>query len=189
VDMRLAALLFLLSPGGDYLPLESGTRWTYEVGSESTMAPGAPEPLHEIVSEVKGAGALPGGDWTELSNFLGYATCWARTTDAAVEIRTEDVENAPVLPLLRLPARAGDAWTGSLGREEVSFVTSGEQTLDDGRRALRVDFNVASTEKHAGHAATRGVLWFERGAGLVKASITKDLDCHSATTTVYRLKR
>ena len=188
--MRLALFLCLLAPaGGDYLPLESGTRWTYEVGTESTMAPGAPEEARELTSEVKAAASLPDGEWTEISNFLGYETCWARTTDAAVEIRTEAVENAPVLPLLRLPARAGDAWTGSLGREEVSFVVSGEQTLDDGRRALRVDFTVASTEKHAAPAATRGVLWFERGAGLVRASITKDLDCHSASTTVYRLKR
>ena len=188
--MRLASILCLLAPaGGDYLPLESGTRWIYEVASESTMAPGAPEPAREVISEVKNPAALPDGGWTELSNFLGYETCWARTTDTAVEIRTEAVENAPVLPIVRLPARAGDAWTGSLGREEVSFVTAGEQTLDDGRRALRVDFSVASTEKHAGHAGTRGVLWFERGAGLVRASITKDLDCHSASTTVYRLKR
>ena len=188
--MRSALFLCLLAPaGGDYLPLESGTRWTYEVGTESTMAPGAPEATRELTSEVKGAAALPDGEWTEVSTVLGYDTCGARTTDAAVEIRAEAVENAPVLTLLKLPARAGDAWSGSLGREEVAFVTAGEQTLDDGRRALRVDFTVASTEKHAGHAATRGVLWFERGAGLVKAAVTKDLDCHSATTTVYRLKR
>ena len=187
--MRFWALLLLLSPGGDYLPLESGTRWTYEVGTESTMAPGAPEEARELTSEVKAAASLPDGEWTEISNFLGYETCWARTTDAAVEIRTEAVENAPVLPLLRLPARAGDTWTGSLGREEVTFIVAGEQTLDDGRRALRVDFSVASAEKHAGHAGTRGALWFERGTGLARASITKDLDCHTASTTVYRLKR
>jgi hypothetical protein len=188
--MRLALLLALGAPaGGDYLPLEAGTRWVYEVGSASTLAPDAPEPAREVTSEVKAAATLPDGEWTELSNFLGYETCWARTTDTAVEIRTEAVEHAPVLSILRLPARAGDAWSGTLGREDVSFVVAGEQTLDDGRRALRVDFNVASGEKHAGHAATRGALWFERGTGLVKASITKDLDCHSATTTVYRLKR
>lgn len=187
--MRWAALLWLLSPGGDYLPLEPGTRWTYEVTLESTQAPAAPEPGRDVVAEVKAAASLPDGEWTEISNFLGYETCWVRTSGAAVEIRVEAVENAPTLPILKLPARAGDAWSGSLGREEASFTVAGEHTLDDGRRALRVDFSVVSGEKHAGHAGTRGALWFERGAGLVKASLTRDLDCHSASTTVYRLKR
>lgn len=179
--MSLAALWLLLSPGGDYLPLEEGTRWTYEVGSESTQAPGAPEPARDVVAVVRAAAALPDGDWTEISNFLGYETCWIRASEAGLELRVEAVENAPTLPILKLPARSGDAWSGSLGREDVAFVTAGEHTLDDGRRALRVDFTVA--EK------TRGTLWFERGAGLVKAAITKDLDCHTASTTVYRLKR
>src|SRR5687768_2946811 len=116
--MRLPLLLALLAPaGGDYLPLQSGTRWVYEVGAASTLAPDAPEPAREVTSEVTTAATLPDGGWTELSNFLGYETCWARTTDAAVEIRTEAVENAPILPILRLPARAGDAWSGTLGRE------------------------------------------------------------------------
>lgn len=189
--MHLTVIGFLLvaQAGGDYLPLDPGTRWTYDVASESSQAPGAPEPGREVTAVVRDAAGAAAGGWTEVSDFLGYASCRVRTTDAGVELRTEDVENAPVLTLLKLPARAGDAWTGSLGKEDVAFTTGGEQTLDDGRRALRVDFRVASAEKHAGHAETRGVLWFERGIGVVRASITKDLDCHSASTTVYRLKR
>ncbi len=186
--MTLIGFLLAAQASGDYLPLDPGTRWTYQVASESSQAPGAPEPGRDVTAVVRDA-AAPADGWTEVSNFLGYASCRVRATDAAVELRTEDVENAPVLTLLKLPARAGDAWTGALGKEEVAFVTGCEQTLDDGRRALRVDFTVASAEKHAGHAATRGVLWFERGIGVVRASITKDLDCHSASTTVYRLKR
>ena len=189
--MTVTAIGMLLAAqaAGDFLPLDPGTRWTYEVSSESSQAPDAPEPGREITAVVRDAAAPSAGGWTEVSDFLGYATCWVRSTETAVELRAENVENAPVLPLLKLPARAGDAWTGSLGKEEVAFATGSEQTLDDGRRALRVVFSVTSPEKHAGHAATRGALWFERGTGLVRASITKDLDCHSATTTVYRLKR
>lgn len=188
--MTVAAVLLLLSPaGGDYLPLEPGARWTYEVSSESTLAPGAPEPARDVVAEVKAAAALADGEWTELSNFLGYEACWIRVRDDAVELRAEAVEHAPVLTILKPRARPGETWNGSLGREEVSFIAGGEQTLDDGRRALRVDFSVAATEAHAGHEGTRGALWFERGAGLVRASLTKDLDCHTASTTVYRLKR
>ena len=182
-------MLLLALQTGDYLPLDPGTRWTYDVVSESSQAPGAPDPARQVTSVVGEAAAPAAGGWTRVSDFLGYAVCWVRTTDAAVELRAEDVENAPLLTILKLPVRAGDAWSGALGKEEVAFTTGSEQTLDDGRRALRVDFTVASPEKHAGHAATRGILWFERGAGIVRASITKDLDCHSASTTVYRLKR
>ena len=189
--MTFTALAFLLSAqaGGDYLPLEPGARWTYEVTAESAQAPAAPVEAREVTARVGEAAAASEGGWTEVKDFLGYATCWVRATDAAVELRAEAVENAPVLALLKLPARAGDTWNGALGREDVAFVVGGEHALDDGRRALRVDFSVAAPEKHAGHAGTRGALWFERGAGLVKASITKDLDCHTASTTVFRLKR
>ena len=176
----MSLLLTLLCQGQAYLPLEPGTRWVYEVRSESTLAPEAPEPARELSVDVGGAAALPDGEWTELTNFLGYARCWVRAGDAAVELRVEAVEHAPVLPILKLPARAGDAWSGALGAEEVAFTVAGEQTLDDGRRALRVDFQIADR--------VRGALCFERGVGLVKASITKDLDCHSASTTVYRLQ-
>ena len=69
------------------------------------------------------------------------------------------------------------------------FTAGGEQTLEDGRRALRVDFSVTSPPPAHAHPETRGTLWFERGTGLVRASITRDLDCHAASTTVYRLKR
>ena len=183
----LAALLFATPAGGDWLPLEPGTRWTYDVTAEASQAPAAPEAVRQVVAEIKTATAAS-GDWTEASNFLGYATCWLRTTETAVELRAEDAADAPILAILRLPARAGDTWKGALGREEVAFTTGTEQTLDDGRRALRIDFQIAAPEKHAGHAETRGALWFQRGTGLVKASITKDLDCHSASTTVWRLR-
>lgn len=183
------ALLLAAQAGGDYLPLEPGTRWTYEVTSESSQAPAEPGEAREVVARVVEAAAPAGDGWVEMKDFLGYATSWVRSTDGAVELRAEAGEAAPVLALLTLPARAGDTWTGALGREAVVFTVGGEQPLDDGRRALRVDFTVAAPEKHAGHAGTRGALWFERGTGLVKASLIKDLDCHTASTTVYRLKR
>lgn len=183
----LAAILLAAPAAGDWLPLEPGTRWTYDVTAEASQAPAAPEDARQVVAEIK-TPAVTSDDWTEVSNFLGYANCWLRTTESAVELRAESGADAPVLALLKLPARAGDSWKGALGPEEVAFTTGAEQTLEDGGRALRVDFQVTAAERHAGHAETRGSLWFRRGTGLVKASLTKDLDCHSASTTVWRLR-
>jgi hypothetical protein len=177
----MSLLLSLLCQAGDYLPLEPGAGWVYEVSSENGLAPEAPGSARDVRVEVRGAAALPDGEWTELSNFLGYARCWVRAADDGLELRAEAVEHAPVLPILKPLARPGDTWSGALGTEEVAFTAAGERTMDDGRRALQVDFQVADR--------ARGVLCFERGVGLVKAAITKDLDCHSGSTTVYRLKR
>lgn len=177
----MSLLLSLLCQAGDYLPLEPGAGWVYEVSSASGLAPEAPESARDVRVEVRGAAALPDGEWTELSNFLGYARCWVRAGESGVELRAEAVEHAPVLPILKLPARPGDTWSGSLGPEEVVFSAAGERAMDDGRRALQVEFQIADR--------VRGALFFERGVGLVKAAITKDLDCHSGATTVYRLKR
>ncbi len=188
--MRILALAALAAfpVQEEYFPLKEGTRWTYAVEDRAADAAAS---ASEVVSEVAGARAIGESEWTEVTRFLGYRSCWIRTTDAMIEMKAEATESAPALPLLKLPAKAGDTWTGTLGREEVRFtVGSGEEveTATSRVRALHVSFTVTAASKHEGHAATRGDLWFAAGTGIVRAQVTKDLDCHSAETKVYLLK-
>ncbi len=186
--MRMLAILALLAQE-DYLPLQEGTRWTYAIEDRSPEAADSPR---EVTAEVGGAKAIAGEEWTPVSNFLGYPECFLRATGSAIEFKIEATENAPVLAILRLPARKGESWTGKLGKEELRFLTEGDEDVEAGEtrlRALHVSFTVAAPEKHAGHAPTRGDLWFAPGTGIVRAQVTRDLDCHSASTKVYRLKR
>jgi hypothetical protein len=185
--MRLWAILALLpGAGGDeYLPLREGSKLAYVVEERGADQGAA---TTEAVAEVGGADA---SGWVRVDAFLGYERCFVRSTASGVELKAAEAEEAPVLRILKLPATAGDEWTGTLGRDEVKFTMRGDSEVETaaGRiRALHVEFGVAAPGKHAGHAATRGELWFSRGVGLVRAQVTKDLDCHSAESRVWTLK-
>ena len=182
------AALAALPVQEDYLPLKEGTRWTYSVEDRSADAAAS---TSEVVSEVAGAMAIDGAEWTEVTRFLGYRSCWIRVADGAIDMKAEASEKAPVLTLLKLPAKAGDTWTGTLGREEVRITVGAEEEVETANsrvRALHVSFTVTAPVKHAGHPPTRGDLWFAAGTGIVRAQVTKDLDCHSAESKVYLLK-
>jgi hypothetical protein len=173
----------------EFLPLKEGTRWTYAV---EELAADASAANRDVVTEVRGTKAIGDAEWTELSEFLGYTTCFVRVTAAGVDLKVETSDRAPILTLLKLPLHEGDHWKGALGKEEVTFTTGAEERVELGDRiqkATRVSFAIAEPKKHEGHSPTNGALWFAPGVGIVKAQITKDLDCHSGTTTVYRLKK
>ncbi len=184
--MRTIALIGLVLPVQDpFFPLREGARWTYEVEDRT---PGAAEPRKDVTAFV---GRPRDGAWVEVTRFLGYEKAFLRATETAVEFRLEETENAPVLTLLKLPAKGGETWTGTLGADELQFQVAGEEWLETGERrekAVHVAFGVAKPDLHAGHAATKGDLWFQPGRGLVRAQVTTDLDCHSASMKVYRLK-
>jgi len=94
------------------------------------------------------------------------------------------------MTILKSRAKTGETWTGSLGREALTFTLRGEDLLELGDRrlkALHVDFSAAA-DRHPGHAPTRGDVWFAEGLGVVRAQMTTDLDCHTATSKVYTLK-
>src|SRR5882672_7643348 len=96
-----------------YLPLEDGARLTYRVEDVGAEA-GAPA---DVVAEVGNAAE----GWTQVSNYLGYKACWLRNTDAAVELKLEAKADAPVMTILKSGAKVGETWTGSLGRETLTF--------------------------------------------------------------------
>jgi len=186
----LNAILVLaaLVPQDAYLPLKEGAHLTYvveDVGAEATA------PAREVVAEV-GGGAEPAADpeWTAISNYLGYRACWLRATADGVDLKIEAKAEAPVLTILKTSAKTGETWTGTLGKETLTFTMRGEETIERGDtriKTLRVEFT-ASSEKHKGHAPTHGDVWFAAGLGVVKAQLTTDLDCHTATSKVYSLK-
>jgi hypothetical protein len=188
--MKLAAMIALLFPveGEDYLPLHEGARWTYAVEEQSAEAA---QSIHDVVTEVNGTKTIGNVEWVEVKDFLGYPSAYLQVNPEGIALKLETTDASPVLTLLRLPLREGDHWKGTLGREEVTFTTGAEERVELGTRvvkAIRVSFIVAEATRHQGHAPTHGDLWFEAGIGIVKARLTKDLDCHSGTTTVYRLK-
>ena len=185
--MRALILLAALTPQGDFLPLKDGLRWTYvveDVGAEATT------PASEVVADVGGTTAPADPGWMEVRNYLGYRRCWLRETPEGIELKIDAKEGAPALMILKTSAKTGDTWTGTLGREELRFTFRGEETLEQGDarlQALHVEFSAAS-EKHAGHTATHGDVWFAAGVGIVRAQLTTDLDCHTSMTKVYQLK-
>jgi len=185
--MRAILVLAVLIPQEAYLPLKEGTQWTYvveDVGAEAT------EPAREIIAEVGGSTPDPDTSWIPVSNYLGYRSCWLRATSESIELKIEAKAEAHALTILKTSAKTGDSWTGTLGKETVTFTLRGEETLDRGAtrvKALHVEFT-ASKEKHAGHTATHGDVWFAAGIGIVRAQVTTDLDCHTALTKVYQLK-
>ena len=187
--MMLPAILVLaaLAPQDSYLPLKDGAHWTYvveDVGAEAT------EPAREVIAEVGRADAAADPEWTAVSNYLGYRACWLRATVDGIDLKIEARAQAPILTILKTSAKAGETWTGTLGKESLTFTMRGEETIERGDtrvKALHVEFT-ASAEKHAGHAPTRGDVWFAEGLGIVKAQLTTDLDCHTAATKVYSLK-
>lgn len=176
-------LLLALLTQDSYLPLKDGDRCTYvvqDVGAEAT----APA---EVVASAREAS----GGWTQVSNYLGYAACWLRSSDAGVELKLEAKDDAAVMTILKSSAKTGETWTGSLGKETLTFTLRGEEQLETGDsrvKALHVEF-AASADKHAGHTPTKGDVWFAPGVGIVRAQVTTDLDCHTATTKVYTLKQ
>ena len=182
--MRALLVLAALVPQDSYFPLKDGTHWTYvveEVGAEATV------PAREVIAEVGGE-ADP--EWTAVSNYLGYRACWLRGTADGVDLKLEARAEAPILTILKTSAKAGETWSGTLGKETLTFTMRGEEPLERGEtrvKALHVEFS-ASREKHAGHAPTHGDVWFAAGLGIVKAQLTTDLDCHTALTKVYSLK-
>lgn len=185
---RVEGALGGLAAQESYLPLREGARWTYEVEDRS---PGAAEPLKDVTAFVGAAREIGDASWIEVARFLGYDKAFLRATDQSIEFRLEAEENAPALTLLKMPAKPGESWTGKLAADELRFTVAGEELLEIGSRrekALRVTFGVSKPDLHAGHAATKGDLWFAAGRGLVRAQVTTDLDCHSAATKVYRLK-
>ena len=181
--MRAVLLLAALLPQDSYLPLKDGALLTYVVEDVGTEA-SAPQ---EVVAEVGGS-ANP--DWMPVSNYLGYKNCWLRETPEGIEFKLDAKADAPTITILKRSAKTGDTWTGTLGKETLTFTLRGEETVERGDtkvQALHVEFT-ASAQKHAGHTPTHGDVWFAAGQGIVRAQVTTDLDCHTATTKVYRLK-
>lgn len=183
----MVTAILLLALQDAYLPLKDGTHWTYvveDVGAE------AAEPAREVVAEVGGGDPAADPDWTAVSNYLGYRACWLRATADGIDLKIESRAQAPILTILKASAKPGETWTGTLGKETLTFTMRGEETLERGDtriKALHVEFT-ASTEKHKGHSPTHGDVWFSAGLGIVKAQLTTDLDCHTAMTKVYQLK-
>jgi hypothetical protein len=180
-------LLAAVAPQGDFLPLKDGLRWTYvveDLGAEATT------PASEVVAEVGGTTDSSDSGWMEVRNYLGYRRCWLRETSEGISLKIDPKEGAPALMILKTSAKTGDTWTGTLGRDELRFTCRGEETLVQGDarlQALHVEFSAAS-ERHAGHTASHGDVWFAAGTGVVRAQLTTDLDCHTAMTKVYQLK-
>jgi hypothetical protein len=186
--MRAILVLAVLIPQESYLPLKLGQHWVYvvqDVGAEAGDAA-----AREVVAEVGSPSAESDRAWIPVSNYLGYRSCWLRAGSDGIELKLEARADAPALTILKTSARTGDTWTGTLGKEQVTFTLRGEDTLEHGQarvRTLHVEFT-ASKERHAGHAATHGDVWFAAGVGVVRAQVTTDLDCHTALTKVYELK-
>jgi hypothetical protein len=183
--MRAILVLAALLPQDSYLPLKQGQQWTYVVRD---VGAGASDPAREVVAEVGAAESDPA--WIPVSNYLGYRSCWLRSGPDGIELKLDAKADAPALTILKTSAKIGDTWTGTLGREQITFTRRGEESLERGEtrvRALHVEFT-ASKEKHAGHAATHGDVWFAPGLGIVRAQLTTDLDCHTALSKVYELK-
>jgi hypothetical protein len=185
--MRAILVLAALIPQESYLPLKEGTQWTYvvrDLGAE------AADSARDVVASVGGSTPEADPSWVPVSNYLGYRSCWLRSGADAVELKLEAKEGAPILTILKTSAKTGDTWSGTLGKELVSFTLRGEEPLELGQtrvQTIHVEFT-ASKEKHAGHTATHGDVWFAAGVGIVRAQVTTDLDCHTALTKVYQLK-
>lgn len=183
--MRASLLLLALLTQDSYLPLKDGAQLTYVV---EDVGVDAAAPAKEVIAEVGNGNA--DSEWTAISNYLGYKTCWLRATGEGIELKLDAKPDAPALTILKTSARTGETWTGTLGKETLTFTLRGEETVERGEtkvQALHVSFT-ASTQKHAGHQATQGDVWFSAGLGIVRAQVTTDLDCHTATTKIYRLK-
>jgi hypothetical protein len=181
--MKLFAALALLVPTNDYLPLKPGANVTYQVEDVGAEAVNPPA---DVVAEV----ASSEGEWLEVSNYLGYRHCWLRSTEAGVDLKLEAKSDAPAVTILKPSAKVGETWTGSFGRETLTFTLRGEERIERGDtrvEALHVEFTAAA-ERHPGHQPTRGDVWFAPGLGVIRAQVTTDLDCHTATSKVYTLK-
>lgn len=179
--MRLLLALAVLVPDDAWL--KEGARWTYQV--EDTGAE-AVNPPADVVAEVRSSD----DGWLQVSNWLGYRTCWLRSSDAGLDLRLDAREDAPVLTILKSGAKPGETWTGTLGKETLTFTLRGEDRIERGDTripALHVEF-AAAADRHPGHAPTKGDVWIARGLGVVRAQVTTDLDCHTATSKVYTLK-
>jgi hypothetical protein len=187
--MMLCAILVLAAflQEDSYLPLKEGTQWTYIV---EDVGAAASEPAREVVAKVGGPAPASETEWTAVSNYLGYRSCWLRTTGGSIDLKLEDRADAPVLTLLKGSAKTGDTWTGTLGKDTLTFTLRGQDSVEHGHaklQALHVEFT-AVCAKHPNHAARRGELWFASGIGVVRAQLAADLDCHTSLTKVYQLK-
>jgi hypothetical protein len=169
----------------DYLPVPAESRTAFvveDLGAEAAEAP------REVVAE---SGAADADGWVPVRGFLGYERAWIREKDGVVEFRIDPEAGAPALVLLKSAAGPGGTWTGSLGREALSFTLRGEQAFELGDErvtALHVAFRVSEPDRHRGHEGSHGDLWFVAGRGLVQAELTKDLDCHTHLTRRWRAR-
>jgi hypothetical protein len=183
----LAAAVLALAQE-DFLPLGEGHRWTYSIEDRAPEASASPR---ESVCEARGPRKIGTEEWTEVANFLGYPSCFLRSTAEGVDFKLEAEDAAPSLTILKLPFREGETWKGSLGRDGVSFTAGAQERVETAggiRKAYRVSFTVGDSRRAEAPSPTHGDLWFSPGVGLVRAQLTKDLDCHSGTTTTYLLK-
>src|SRR5438105_4523342 len=101
--MKILAILLACAPlapldpargkQDEFLPLKEGTRWTYAVEEQAADASAT---NRDIVTEVRGLKAIGETEWTEVSDFLGYTSCFLRVTATGVELKIESTEKAPI---------------------------------------------------------------------------------------------
>ena len=115
---RAILLLSALLPQDAYLPLKDGTHWTYVV---EDLGAEAAEPAREVIAAVGGGEPATDPEWIAVSNYLGYRACWLRAGADTVDLKIESKADAPVLTILKTSARAGETWTGTLGKEVLTF--------------------------------------------------------------------
>lgn len=187
--MKLVCLIPVLGllGQGDPLPLREGSSWTYVVEERTAEAVTS---SRETEARIGAAREIGGVRWIEVTHWLGYERCWLRAAKDSIQLRLETAEEAPALTIVRLDAKAGTEWTGTLGDKTLKFRLEGRQDVSFGEKqvsALHVSIAFGGHEGHS-HPAPRGSFRFAEGIGILEARLVKDLDCHSAETRVYRLR-
>ena len=181
----LIAILGLQS-AGDPLPLREGAAWTYVVEDRTAESVTS---SRKAVAHVGSTSEIGGEAWTKVSNWLGYERCWLRAAGAKIQLRLDSEEDAPVLTIVNLEAKAGAQWSGTLGDKTLRFRMEGRQDETFGTkyiRALDISVLFGGHEGH-GHPAPRGRFRFAEGIGILEARLAQDLDCHSSAMRTYRL--
>ena len=186
-SLCLIPILGFLSQG-DPLPLSAGGSWTYVVEERTAEAVTS---SREVVARIGATREIGGERWTEVANWLGYERCWLSATPDTIRLRLETNETAPSLTIIRLDAKPGTEWTGTLGGKRLHFRLEGLHAVTFGKeniRAMHISVDFGGHEGHS-HPAPRGLFRFAAGIGILEARLSKDLDCHSAATRTYRLRR
>src|SRR3954463_7943991 len=99
--MKALLVLAVLLPDEGYLPLKEGARWTYQV---EDVGAEAVNPATDVVAEV-GASKDAEEGWMQISNYLGYRSCWLRATETAVELKLDAKADAPTMTILKSGAK------------------------------------------------------------------------------------